>query len=131
VTPDGELRVANELVNQDLFWAIRGGGGGTFGVVVQATWKVYPTVPMTGYNWYLNSTLDAADVEPGELPTTKAMTYLLGKLPELKEKASVSTFMHSRLHCEATPSIPPATPASPMPMRCGAPFLRRCRASLA
>jgi FAD/FMN-containing dehydrogenase len=86
VTPDGELRIVNKVVNPDLFWAIRGGGGGTFGVIVQATWKVYPTVPMTGFNWYMNSTLETADLEPGHLPTTKAMEYLLGQLPDLKEK---------------------------------------------
>ncbi|KAJ3464888.1 hypothetical protein MRS44_009674 [Fusarium solani] len=86
VTPDGELRIANKVVNPDLFWAIRGGGGGTFGVIVQATWKVYPTVPMTGFNWYMNSTLEIANLEPGHLPTTKAMEYLLGQLPDLKEK---------------------------------------------
>ncbi|TVY64581.1 putative FAD-linked oxidoreductase [Fusarium oxysporum f. sp. cubense] len=86
VTPDGELSIANKVVNPDLFWAIRGGGGGTFGVIVQATWKVYPTVPMTGFNWYMNSTLETADLEPGHLLTTKAMEYLLGQLPDLKEK---------------------------------------------
>jgi FAD/FMN-containing dehydrogenase len=40
VTADGQLRVANKLINQDLFWALRGGGGGTWGVVVEATLKV-------------------------------------------------------------------------------------------
>src|ERR1700712_736559 len=36
VTADGVLRVANAVSNSDLFWALRGGGGGTFGVVVEA-----------------------------------------------------------------------------------------------
>lgn len=40
VTTDGVLRVANACQNQDLFWALRGGGGGTFGVVVEATHRV-------------------------------------------------------------------------------------------
>jgi FAD/FMN-containing dehydrogenase len=40
VTADGKLVVANDVVNQDLFWALRGGGGGTWGVVVEATVKV-------------------------------------------------------------------------------------------
>ncbi|KAF7362599.1 FAD-binding domain-containing protein [Mycena venus] len=30
VTPDGKLRTANACQNADLFWALRGGGGGTF-----------------------------------------------------------------------------------------------------
>jgi FAD/FMN-containing dehydrogenase len=29
VTADGELKVANAVSNPDLFWALRGGGGGT------------------------------------------------------------------------------------------------------
>ncbi|CCO31325.1 hypothetical protein BN14_05364 [Rhizoctonia solani AG-1 IB] len=37
VTPDGVLHTANACENSDLFWALRGGGGGTFGVVLEAT----------------------------------------------------------------------------------------------
>ncbi|KAF8883172.1 hypothetical protein CPB84DRAFT_1750726 [Gymnopilus junonius] len=37
VTPDGHLRVANKCQNEDLFFALRGGGGGTFGVVLEST----------------------------------------------------------------------------------------------
>ncbi|KAH7392884.1 hypothetical protein BKA66DRAFT_439018 [Pyrenochaeta sp. MPI-SDFR-AT-0127] len=92
VTPDGELRVANSKVNSDLFWAIRGGGGGTFGIVVQATWKAYPTVPITGFNWYINSTLNVSDAEPGTYPTSAALRYLLGELPGLQKQGISATF---------------------------------------
>ncbi|QRV84879.1 FAD-binding domain protein [Ceratobasidium sp. AG-Ba] len=44
VTPDGMLRTANACQNPDLFWALRGGGGGTFGVVLEATSKVEPKI---------------------------------------------------------------------------------------
>ena len=37
VTADGVARVVNECLNPDLFWAIKGGGGGTFGVVTRFT----------------------------------------------------------------------------------------------
>lgn len=37
VTADGEVRIANEYSNPDLFWAIKGGGGGSFGVVTRLT----------------------------------------------------------------------------------------------
>jgi FAD/FMN-containing dehydrogenase len=40
VTPDGILRTANACQNSDLFWALRGGGGGTFGVVMESTHRV-------------------------------------------------------------------------------------------
>jgi FAD/FMN-containing dehydrogenase len=37
VTADGEVRIANPCRNPDLFWAIKGGGGGTFGVLTRLT----------------------------------------------------------------------------------------------
>lgn len=46
VTPDGVLRTANACTNQALFWALRGGGGGTYGVVLGSTSKVEPVLPV-------------------------------------------------------------------------------------
>jgi len=37
VTADGAVRVANACTDPDLFWALKGGGGGTFGVVTRIT----------------------------------------------------------------------------------------------
>jgi FAD/FMN-containing dehydrogenase len=37
VTSDGRVLVVNEFQHPDLFWALRGGGGGTFGVVSRMT----------------------------------------------------------------------------------------------
>jgi FAD/FMN-containing dehydrogenase len=37
VTADGEVRIANTCMNPDLFWAIKGGGGGSLGVVTKLT----------------------------------------------------------------------------------------------
>lgn len=39
VTPKGEVLVANKCLNPDLFFAVRGGGGGTFGLVTNITYK--------------------------------------------------------------------------------------------
>jgi FAD/FMN-containing dehydrogenase len=41
VTADGEVRIANACTNADLFWALKGGGGGTFGVVTRVTLKTH------------------------------------------------------------------------------------------
>ena len=38
--------MANDYQNQDLYWALRGGGGGTFGVVVSVTLKTFPDPPV-------------------------------------------------------------------------------------
>ncbi|KAF9976917.1 hypothetical protein BGZ73_007534 [Actinomortierella ambigua] len=48
VTADGEVRVANTHQNQDLFWALRGGGPG-FGVVVEAVYRTYPALKNINY----------------------------------------------------------------------------------
>ncbi|KAM7219564.1 FAD-linked oxidoreductase [Rhypophila decipiens] len=40
VTPDSSVRVVNACQERDLFWALRGGGGGSFGVVLEATMLV-------------------------------------------------------------------------------------------
>lgn len=37
---EGEIIVANELENSDLFWACRGAGGGNFGVIVSLTFEL-------------------------------------------------------------------------------------------
>jgi FAD/FMN-containing dehydrogenase len=40
VTADGKVRLANACTNPDLFWALKGGGGGTFGAVSTVTLRV-------------------------------------------------------------------------------------------
>ncbi|KAF9892026.1 hypothetical protein FE257_002990 [Aspergillus nanangensis] len=45
VTADGNVVVANQHQNPDLFWALRGGGGGTFGVVTRVTMRVFEDIP--------------------------------------------------------------------------------------
>jgi len=42
VTADGERVIANACQHADLFWALRGGGGGTFGVVTRVTLMTHP-----------------------------------------------------------------------------------------
>jgi FAD/FMN-containing dehydrogenase len=41
VTADGKIRTVNECHDPDLFWAIKGGGGGTFGVVTRLTLRTH------------------------------------------------------------------------------------------
>ncbi|KAJ7306794.1 FAD-binding domain-containing protein [Mycena albidolilacea] len=44
VTPRGDHLVANGCQNTDLFFALRGGGGGTFGIVMKMTTEVFPSM---------------------------------------------------------------------------------------
>jgi len=41
VTADGTVRIANACTNPDLFWAIKGGGGGSLGVVTKLTLRTH------------------------------------------------------------------------------------------
>jgi FAD/FMN-containing dehydrogenase len=41
VTADGKVRVVNAGREPDLFWALKGGGGGTFGIVTRLTLRTY------------------------------------------------------------------------------------------
>jgi FAD/FMN-containing dehydrogenase len=41
VTADGKIRIANACTNPDLFWGLKGGGGGSLGVVSKVTLRVH------------------------------------------------------------------------------------------
>ena len=49
VTAEGQLVTANESQHPDLFWALRGGGGGTYGVVTKATYRLHPIPTSLGF----------------------------------------------------------------------------------
>ena len=50
ITYKGELVLANASKNSDLLWAVKGGGGGNFGVVVEFTFKVRPVDKISNIN---------------------------------------------------------------------------------
>jgi FAD/FMN-containing dehydrogenase len=45
ITADGQLHIASATENQDLFWAVRGGGG-NFGMVTSFEYQLYPVGPL-------------------------------------------------------------------------------------
>ena len=40
MTANGSIRSISEIAHSDLFWALRGGGGGTFAVVSSITYEL-------------------------------------------------------------------------------------------
>lgn len=48
VTADGRIRIVNATQDPDLFWALRGGGGATFGVVSRTTLLAHPIPARVG-----------------------------------------------------------------------------------
>jgi len=56
ITADGMVRTANACTNPDLFWALKGGGGGTFGVVTRVTLRTHELPDFFGF---VNITIEA------------------------------------------------------------------------
>lgn len=48
VTPTGKVLTATPDQNSDLYWALSGGGGGTYGVVLSMTVKLHENMPTGG-----------------------------------------------------------------------------------
>ncbi|KIJ61684.1 hypothetical protein HYDPIDRAFT_115467 [Hydnomerulius pinastri MD-312] len=48
VIASGEHLTANQYLNSDLFWTLRGGGGGTYGVVTSVTYRTHPALTVIG-----------------------------------------------------------------------------------
>jgi FAD/FMN-containing dehydrogenase len=49
VTADGVLRTVNACMNSDLFWALKGGGGGSWGVVTKLTLRTHELPEFFGH----------------------------------------------------------------------------------
>jgi FAD/FMN-containing dehydrogenase len=51
ITAEGRVRTINECNDPELFWAMRGGGGGTYAILTKYRVQVYPSVPVHTYNF--------------------------------------------------------------------------------
>jgi FAD/FMN-containing dehydrogenase len=61
VTADGAVRIANACTNPDLFWGLKGGGGGSLGVVTRLTLRTHDLPDFFGAAFMtIKATSDAA-----------------------------------------------------------------------
>ena len=61
VTADGEVRIANARTNPELFWGLKGGGGGSLGVVTRLTLRTFELPEFFGgVNLTIKADSDAA-----------------------------------------------------------------------
>ncbi|KAI0867405.1 FAD-binding domain-containing protein [Hypoxylon argillaceum] len=77
VTPLGDIVTANECQNEDLFWAMRGGGGSTFGVMTSVTLATHPTPKIVAANIVI------ASLDLNALFVWEMVGYLLSQFPYL------------------------------------------------
>jgi FAD/FMN-containing dehydrogenase len=63
VLADGRVLTCDATHDPDLFWALRGGGGGNFGVVTSFSFQVHPvnTLVVFTLNWAWSSAMDVVD----------------------------------------------------------------------
>lgn len=61
VTGTGEYLIANRHQNTDLYWALSGGGGSSYGVVLSLTAKAYPDTPTSAMNLTFTSANTSQD----------------------------------------------------------------------
>jgi FAD/FMN-containing dehydrogenase len=74
---DGRIVRASADTNSDLFWAMRGGTGNNFGILLQATYRLHPLRPLWGFG--LEWSIEDA---PAALVALQA-DYMGTALPEL------------------------------------------------
>lgn len=55
VTADGRFLTVSEDHHSDLYWAMLGGGGGTYGILTSAVVKVHPKIAVTNSVWSFTS----------------------------------------------------------------------------
>ncbi|KAH3551938.1 hypothetical protein KXW20_002419 [Aspergillus fumigatus] len=89
ITTDGRRLVANHAENEDLFWAVRGGGGGQFGVVTEFVLKTYPVpanVVSGGLSFYPSRSTKAC-----ELASWDALAETTRLIPDLMDSGMTGT----------------------------------------
>jgi len=86
VTADGAVHTANPDSDPELFWALRGGGGGILGVVTSLTFATQPAPTVTEWNYHFPFSAAAALIAnwqnwaPASDPRNWSTLKLLGGL---------------------------------------------------
>lgn len=85
VLSSGEIVTANECQNTDLFWALRGGGPGTYAVVTKSAVKTHPNYPILMNYLSINMTIPPTDTKKLHPNMLELGTYLYSQIPRLMD----------------------------------------------
>ncbi|KAH7113805.1 hypothetical protein B0J11DRAFT_445722 [Dendryphion nanum] len=92
ITADGQFRTINECSDPDLFWAMRGGGGGTYAVLVSYRFQLHPAVPLNVYSFQANFPIPAKGLNISESRVHKDIVRALAQNQELFAKYGVAGY---------------------------------------
>ena len=99
VTPDGNFVTTNPCQNSDLFFATRGGGGGTFGVVMSVTIRAFPTPQTTRHQFNITGISPNSSTDIWDL-----MGFIHSEMPKLNAGGMQGYY---------EPIVPTTTPTTP------------------
>ncbi|KAL9074828.1 MAG: hypothetical protein Q9161_001966 [Pseudevernia consocians] len=106
VTGTGEFVRASPRENADLYWALSGGGGGTYGVVWSLTSKAHIDIPVSGANLTFSSEGISTDT------FYAALTAWHENLPKLVDAGAMTVYYVTSEAFVLTPFTGPGIPAS-------------------
>ena len=89
ITSAGDHLVASPTKNSDLYWALSGGGGGTYAAVLSMTVRAHPDLPVSAANLTFTSKGVSSDTFYGVVDT------FLTTLPSIVDAGAVSIFLLS------------------------------------
>ncbi|RYP57309.1 hypothetical protein DL769_009554 [Monosporascus sp. CRB-8-3] len=112
VTTQGQILVANEAQNQDLLWALRGGGAGQYGVVTEYVLKSHPN-PGNVVSCAIEVSAAGNDTAAKEA-AWRGFAVLLASVPDLMDVGLTGTGMGlaSALQNASIPNSTPKVSAS-------------------
>ena len=99
VTADGELKKASPKENKDLFWALAGGGGGTYGIVLSLTVRAHANLQTAAANIsFTNAGISQETFYSG------IQSYIAG-LPSVLDAGATSTWLNSNDSFSMSPAV--------------------------
>ena len=100
VLMDGFVVIANECTNSDLFWSLRGGGGGTFGVVTHIHYKLHEPTKIVQFNFkiYGRENLTPRDERYYGVAINQWVNFFISHTPSLDKNWCGGSFGHDYAH---------------------------------
>ncbi|KAK3176612.1 hypothetical protein OEA41_007935 [Lepraria neglecta] len=106
VTGTGDFITASPTKNSDLYWALSGGGGGTYGVVYSLTSKAHTDIPVSGANLTFYSEGVSMDTFYAAISAWHA------SLPKIVDAGAMTVYYISSTEFQLTPFTGPGISVS-------------------